>query len=367
LASTQVGVTLATLGLGWAGEDTIYGMLLQTLQPVQTPATSTILHGVSFVLAFLVMTYAHAVIGEVVPKNLGIEKADRLASPVALALLVFARVSSPFVYIIERSSAAVSRVLGLRGGAHGMAGHSAEELKLIVSLSSGAGHLPPLQEDMIHRIIDLENLYVRQIMVPRNEIVSISVDASLDEVLHTMIEHQHSRLPVYRGTPEKIVGILYYKDLLPLWVKRRAAIAMGRRVPEFRVHRVMRSYMVAPETKLRVQVGQGQKGPQVTAVLELDASTAAATSPSMSPKMSGGRERPDPATASEIHGTVKWFNGQKGFGFIQPDNGGKDVFVHATALERAGMRGLAEGQKVRFDTQPDRRTGKIAVANIEAA
>jgi CBS domain containing-hemolysin-like protein len=87
-------------------------------------------------------------------------------------------------------------------------------------------------------------------MVPRNEIVSISVDATLDEVLHTMIEHQHSRLPVYRGTPEKIVGILFYKDLLPLWVNRRAAIARGGRVPEFRVQRVMRSYMVAPETKL---------------------------------------------------------------------------------------------------------------------
>jgi cold shock protein len=66
------------------------------------------------------------------------------------------------------------------------------------------------------------------------------------------------------------------------------------------------------------------------------------------------------------NGTVKFYNGQKGFGFIQPDDGGKDVFVHATALERAGLRGLAEGQKVVFDTEADRRTGKIAVANIQA-
>ena len=80
---------------------------------------------------------------------------------------------------------------------------------------------------MIHRIIDLENLYVRQIMVPRNEIVSVPVDATLDEVLHTMIEHQHSRLPVYRGQPEQIVGILFYKDLLPVWYRRRAAIDSG--------------------------------------------------------------------------------------------------------------------------------------------
>ena len=108
---------------------------------------------------------------------------------------------------------------------------------------------------MIHRVLDLDNLYVRQIMVPRNEIVSVSVDATLEEVLHTMIEQQHSRLPVYHGTPEKIVGILYYKDLLPVWDKRRAAILGGppcRRT--FRVQRVMRKYMVAPETKPLAQM-----------------------------------------------------------------------------------------------------------------
>ena len=103
---------------------------------------------------------------------------------------------------------------------------------------------------------------------------------------------------------------------------------------------------VLPETKLRVQVGQGQKGPQVTAILELDAATAAASQPRMSPKMSGGRERPDPATASEIHGTVKWFNGQKGFGFVAAEDGGKDVFLHISIIDRAGIQALPEGQQV---------------------
>jgi len=254
LAVTQVGVTLATLGLGWAGEGTVYDMLMQVFQPMLTPATSTALHGVSFVLAFLLMTFAHTVLGEVVPKNLAIEKADRLASSVALALLIFQRISGPFAYIIERASLAVSRAIGLTGGLHGGGGHSPEELKMIVSLSRGAGHLPQAQEDMIHRIIDLENLYVRQIMAPRNEIVSVPETATLDQVLRTMIEHQHSRLPVYRDRPEQIVGILFYKDLLPVWSARRAAIAAGRRVPEFRVPRLMRPYMVAPETKPLTQM-----------------------------------------------------------------------------------------------------------------
>jgi CBS domain containing-hemolysin-like protein len=254
LSVTQVGVTLATLGLGWAGEGTIYEMLMTVVHPVLTPQTSTLLHGVSFVLAFLLMTFAHTVVGEVVPKNLAIAKADKLASSVALALLIFQRVSGPLVYVIERASSAVSRAIGLPGGIHGGGGHSAEELKMIVTLSRGAGHLPPLQEDMIHRIIDLENLYVRQIMVPRNEIVSVPESATLDQVLQTMIEHQHSRLPVYRDRPEQIVGILFYKDLLPVWYRRRAAIDSGRRAPDFRVRRLMRKYMVAPETKPLVQM-----------------------------------------------------------------------------------------------------------------
>ena len=254
LSVTQVGVTLASLGLGWAGEGTIYGLITQVLHPLQTPAGATLLHGASFVLAFLIMTFAHVVIGEVVPKNLAIEKADRLASSVALALLIFYRISGPFVAVIERSSTAISRALGLRGGGHGSGGHSVEELKWIVSLSRGSGHIPALQEDMIHHVIDLENLYVREIMAPRNEIVSIPMEATLEQVLHTMIEHQHSRLPVYRGKPEQIVGILYYKDLLPVWALRRAALAAGRHVPEFRVERVMRKHMVVPETKPLVQM-----------------------------------------------------------------------------------------------------------------
>src|SRR6201997_3786312 len=114
LSVTQVGVTLASLGLGWAGEGTIYSLLMEALRPIQTPAISALLHGASFVIAFLIMTYAHVVIGEVVPKNLAIEKADRLASSMALALFFFYRISGPFVYVIERSSAAISRALGLR-------------------------------------------------------------------------------------------------------------------------------------------------------------------------------------------------------------------------------------------------------------
>lgn len=248
LSVTQIGVTLASLGLGWAGEDTLYSMALSVLQPAITPVTERALRAVSFVLAFLVMSYFHVVIGEVVPKNLAIDRADRLASIVAPALLIFYRISEPFVWGIEKSSAAITRMLGVGEGQRG-GGHSAEELKLIVSSSRGLGHLPEMQEDIIHRVLDLDQISVREIMKPRNDIVSVPVDATLDRVLATMIEHQHSRLPVYAGQPEQIVGILYYKDLLPVWEERRAAIRANRPPRVFRLRRLMRKHLVVPETK----------------------------------------------------------------------------------------------------------------------
>ena len=245
LSVTQVGVTLASLGLGWAGEQTVFNLLMAALHPAITPATEKFLHGFSFVLSFLIISYFHVVVGEVLPKNLAIAKSDRLAVMVAPALLVFYRISMPFVVAIERSSDMMMRALKIQGGAH-TGGHSAEELRLIVSSVRG---LSEQQEEMIHRALDLDTVLVREIMVSRNDIVSIPANSSLDDVLHTMNTEQHSRLPVYDGAPEKIVGYLHYKDLLPIWEDRRKAIRSGRPSKSFQVQRLMRRHIIVPETK----------------------------------------------------------------------------------------------------------------------
>src|SRR3954471_808785 len=189
LSVTQVGVTLASLGLRWAGEDTLYGLLRGAFEPLQMQVPAVVLHGVAFALAFLIISYAHVILGEVVPKNLAIEKADRLAVLAAPALLVFYRLSQPFVVIIERSSALILRAFGLgQGHAHG--GHSPEELKYIVQSSRHEGHLEEFQQGAIQRLIDLSDSSAREIMTPRPEIVSLPVDADLEFVSNTMAEHK---------------------------------------------------------------------------------------------------------------------------------------------------------------------------------
>jgi len=253
LSVTQVGVTLASLGLGWAGEDTLYGILAAALHPVTTPVTVQLLHAACLAIAFLVIGYFHVVLGEVVPKNLAMARADRVAALVAPALLVFYRLSLPFVVVIERSAAALTRVAAPQSGGKA-SGHSTEELKLIVSSSRGLGYLPEAQEDMIHRVLDLETVVAREVMVPRNDIIAIDAKATLDDVLRTMIEAHHSRLPVYDETPEKIIGILHYKDLLPIWQERRDAIRTGRPSRAFRIRRLLRPHLVVPETKALSQL-----------------------------------------------------------------------------------------------------------------
>ena len=248
LSLTQAGVTLASLGLGWAGENTVYELLQSLVHPIMIPRFEPVWHAVSFGIAFLLISYAHIVFGEVVPKNLAIEKADRLSVLVAPVLVVLSRILAPFTYFAEGSAAAVSRWLGLRGG-HGGGGHSAEELKFIVSSSRREGHLHRFEEDAIQALLELSDYYAREIMVPRNAIVSISVDASLDQVLRRMREHEYSRLPVYDASPEHIIGYVHYKDMMRIWEERRLANSKRRPLPPFHLSRVLRKPLVVPETK----------------------------------------------------------------------------------------------------------------------
>jgi CBS domain containing-hemolysin-like protein len=248
LSVTQVGVTLASLGLGWAGEDTLYQLLRSGLESLHVHGSPVLLHGAAFTVAFLVISYAHVIVGEVVPKNLALEKADRVAALAAPALLVFYRLSQPFVVIIERSSALILRLLGTRAG-HARGGHSPEELKYIIQSSLREGHLQQFELDAIQNLIELSDYYAREIMTPRHNLVSLPADSSLETVLSIMAEHKFTRVPIYEDRPEQIIGILHYKDLMRVWDERRFAHERRRATRPFRLRRLIRKPMVVPETK----------------------------------------------------------------------------------------------------------------------
>lgn len=248
LSVTQVGVTLASLGLGWAGEDTLYRLIREGLDPLGIHAPVPLVHAVAFVIAFLIISYAHVIIGEVVPKNLALEKADRIAVMAAPALLVFYRLSQPFVVVIERTSALILRILRLGTGV-ARGGHTPEELKYIIQTSRREGHLQEFEQDAIQRVMELSEYSAREIMTPRNDIVSVPMNADLDEVLRVMAQHKFTRMPVYEDRPEQIVGILHFKDLIRVWEERRFAHERRRVTRPFRLRRFVRKPLVVPETK----------------------------------------------------------------------------------------------------------------------
>ena len=249
LSVIQAGVTLASLGLGWAGEETLFQILNAVLHRSGAPRALKLAEGVTLAVSFMAISYLHVVLGEVVPKNLALEKADRLAALVAPPLLLFYRVTLPFVVVMERSAEAISRLAGLKRQHEG-GGHSAEELKLIVSSSRGMGFVPEHQEEMIHRVLDLDRVSVREVMVPRKDIVSIPADAS---------DPGPGALDGYRAAALPFPGIRRparadHRDPSP----QGPVAGLGGAVPGgpagrpsrvFHLRRLLRPYPVVPETK----------------------------------------------------------------------------------------------------------------------
>jgi len=249
LAAVQFGVTLSSLGLGWVGEATIAKLIQTRLGSV--PHIALYAHGLGSGLAFAGITYLLVTLGELVPKAVALGRVERVAIAVAGPLEVFIAISRPFLQLMNRSAQAVLRLFGMRPAVQA-AVHSAEELKLIVTSARQVGILPEIQEDVIHRALELGNVTVREIMVPRPDIFSLPANLSLDEALSKVVEAKWSRIPVYdpeRG-PEHIVGMLYVRDLLRLMHLRMKHGSLLPLSPgSTRLSHLMRDVLVVPETK----------------------------------------------------------------------------------------------------------------------
>lgn len=249
LAAVQFGVTLCSLGLGWVGEATIAQLIQAGLHNV--PRAKLYAHGIGIALAFATITYLLVTLGELVPKSVALGRVERVAIAVARPLDAFMTISRPLLHLMNRSAQAVLRVFGMPPARQG-AVHSTEELKLIVSSAREGGILPELQEEMIHRALELGNVTVREIMVPRPDIFSLPANMTLDEALSKVVDAKRSRIPVYdpeRG-PEHIVGMLYVRDLMRLMHLRVKHGSLAPLSPgSTRLRHIMRDVLVVPETK----------------------------------------------------------------------------------------------------------------------
>ena len=248
----QLGITVTSLTLGWLGEPVLARLFESWIGSI--PHAILYAHAIAVGVAFAMITSLHVILGELVPKSLALQRAERVALAVAAPMEVFLTLTAPLTFGMSCAAGFVLRAFGTREIRHGSV-HSPDELKLIVTAAHHSGQLSNAQEEMLLNALELDSITARQVMVPRTRIFSLPSDLTLDEALSRVVDEQHSRVPVYdpqRG-PEHIVGVLYAKDLTR-WTRLRLRFGLvappsADRVAQMKIGQIMHDVLVVPETK----------------------------------------------------------------------------------------------------------------------
>jgi CBS domain containing-hemolysin-like protein len=219
VSGAQLGITLASLGLGWIGETAIADTLWRAFVGWPSPWSSIATHTTAIVIAFSLITFLHVVLGEQVPKMVAIIRPVQVARLTAPALKLFNLLIRPGLWLINGSSNLVLRMLGMPSVDAHHTVHSPDEIQILLQDSLREGAVEQDEEAMIHGVFELTHTVAREVMTPRPDIQAVPADATLEEVLEVAARTGHSRFPVYEGSIDKIVGVLIVKDLLRWFLK----------------------------------------------------------------------------------------------------------------------------------------------------
>lgn len=241
LSACQVGITLASLALGWIGEPAIAETLISVFTGLPTPFDWVARHAVAVFIAFTAITYLHVVLGEQAPKAAAIFHPEQTARWLIQPLIVFTRLGSPLIWSINASANRLLRLFGVRLPSESERVHSRGELLLLVDRAREVGKVEQDEHAMISGVFELTRTMAREVMTPRPDIVAVPLTVKLEDIVKVTSRSGHSRLPVYDGSLDKVVGIVLVKDILPL-------VAAGRH-GGFDVSKVMREPYFVPDTK----------------------------------------------------------------------------------------------------------------------
>ena len=230
IAAMQLGVTGASLAIGALGE--------QVLARVFDPLFASV---IAFALAFLIITFLHVVVGELVPKGIALGYSDRVALAVSTPVRAFFVVFKPLIWFLQRSSEVALRALGLTPPGGEMEVYSEAELKMLLSRSTEEGELEAQEQEMLYKVFDFADKEVSAVMVPRPEVVALSIEMPPEEALAAVIDSPYTRYPVYRDSLDEIVGVLHVRDLFSALVDRGIA--------GVQIEQLLRPAHIVPETK----------------------------------------------------------------------------------------------------------------------
>lgn len=239
IAATQLGITMASLGLGWIGEPALASLLEPLFDSVPAPISVATSHTIAFTIAFSIITALHIVLGELAPKTVALQYPEQVALVIAKPTEIFLRIFRPFIRALNGMGWAVVRMFGMKAASGHGGVHSEEELKMLVTASQQAGVLEEDEEQMLHRVFHFAEFTASEMMVPRTEMTAVKADASMAEVVDRVWRGRHTSLPVYRGELDNIVGIMLVPDLVR---------ALASPPSNFSVAAIAREALTVPET-----------------------------------------------------------------------------------------------------------------------
>ena len=216
IAATQLGITLASIGLGWVSERSLANVLYDFFGGLPAPWDIVATHSVAITVAFLIVTFMHVVFGELMPKSLALQTPDRIALWVAGPLNVFAKITRPLIVVMNGTGNALIRLAGYKASEESLV-HSVEELSLLIEGTEEAGILASEQAEVVRNVFRMHDTEVRECMVPREKMAVLDLNSPPDKILDAVRQGAHTRMPVYDGELDKVVGIVNTKDLFYLF------------------------------------------------------------------------------------------------------------------------------------------------------
>jgi CBS domain containing-hemolysin-like protein len=221
ISGTQLGITLASLALGWVGESTFSTILIQVFGGLGSPWNRLAGHAVAGTLAFACITFLHIVLGELAPKSLALLFPERVSLWTAGPLVVFSKILSPFIHLLNASANLILRGVGLTAPHEAERVHRPEELEMLITQSYEHGLLAEEPVEMIRAVFDLSETSAAEVMTPRTDIIAVVNTATVEQVKDAFLESGHSRLPVFEGSVDHIIGVVLARDFWPAYLDRR--------------------------------------------------------------------------------------------------------------------------------------------------
>lgn len=238
LSATQLGITLASLSLGWIGESIVADMVLDLFKVLHWQADPILAHKIALPTAFIIITFLHIVFGELAPKSMAIQYPVRTTFAVAIPLQIFYILLRPFIYVLNKFANFALRMAGI-SPALGHEAHSSEELQIILEQSKVSGTIETSEHELIKNVFDFRERTVKKVMVPRTKILAINIETPDQEALDIIVREGYSRVPIFKDKIDNIVGVAHAKDILAIVTQQN----------NFHLKDIIRAPYFVPESK----------------------------------------------------------------------------------------------------------------------